>query len=122
MLPLTVAVDIRGTTDEVETARRPNAANFDGNNFSLITKRGSVTVTNSRKEVSNMCVSVSTGGKAEAATDNGIIKLNDYRQEDWDTNNSYLMRVNNHSDITWEFSLKPGETKKVEYTVSFYVR
>jgi hypothetical protein len=30
--------------------------------------------------------------------------------------------VNNHSDVTWELTLAPGETKTLEVRFSFYVR
>ena len=67
-----------------------------------------------------MCVTLSTGGKVSAASDDGKVKLNDFRAGDWDDQNN--MRVNNHSDVTWEFDLEPGKTKTLTYDVSFYAR
>jgi hypothetical protein len=119
LLPLTIAVDMHGTTDEEEISRKPNAAQFEGYEYALVQKKGTVTITNGRKENSEVCVSVGTGGKVETASDQGKIKLNDFHAEDWD--DASYTHVNNHSDISWEFTLKPGETKTVEYTVSFYV-
>ena len=120
LLPLTIAVDLRGTSDEEEISRKPNAAHLDDYEYSLVQKKGTITITNSRKEPSEVCISVATGGKIEKASDGGKVKINDFRAEDWDEG-SY-MRVNNHSDVSWEFTLQSGETKTVEYTVSFYVR
>ena len=120
LLPLTIAVDVRGATEEEEVSRQPNAANFESYSYALVKKKGTISVTNSRKENSDMCVSLAIGGKVESATDAGKVKLNDFRNDDWD--DAGYMRVNNHSDVTWEFTLKPGETKMVSYTVSFYVR
>jgi hypothetical protein len=120
LLPVTIAVDLRGAFDEQEIERKPNALHLDGYDYVLVKKRGSVTVSSYRKEKSDMRVSVSAGGKATAASDDGTIKLNDFRPDDWDDNG--LMRVNNHSDVTWELTLEPGETKTLTYEVSFYLR
>jgi hypothetical protein len=119
-LPVTVAVDIRGSADEQEAGRTANALRFDNDDWSEVRKTGTVTVTSFRKEKSAMCVTLSTGGKVAKASDNAKIKLNDFRAGDWDDQGN--MRVNNHSDVTWEFELEPGKTKTLTYEVSFYTR
>jgi hypothetical protein len=53
-------------------------------------------------------------------SDEGKIKLNDFRAGDWDE--AGQMRVNNHSDVTWEFELEAGKTKTLTYELSFYTR
>jgi hypothetical protein len=119
-LPVTVAVDLRGSADEQEVGRTPNALRFDGSDWSEVRKKGTVTVTSYRQEKSAMCVTLSIGGKVSVASDEGKIKLNDFRAGDWDE--AAYMRVNNHSDVTWEFELEAGKTKTLTYELSFYTR
>jgi hypothetical protein len=120
LLPLTVAVDLLGSFDEEETSRTPNALRVEGYDYTLIRKKGTLTVSSFRKEKSVMRLSVSVGGKVEQASDNGKAKLNDFRADDWvDAGHLY---VNNHSDVTWDLELEPGQTKTVTYSVGFYVR
>jgi hypothetical protein len=120
LLPLTVAVDLHGSFDEEETSRTPNALRVEGYDYTLIRKKGTLTLSSFRKERSIMRLSVGVGGKVEQASDDGRIKMNDFRAEDWV--DAGHLHVNNHSDVTWEMEIGAGETKKVSYTVSFYVR
>jgi hypothetical protein len=120
LLPLTVAVDLQGSFDEEETSRTPNALRVEGYDYTLVRKKGTLTVSSFRKEKSVMRLSAGVGGKVSEASDGGKIKVNDFRAEDWvDGGQLY---VNNHSDVTWEMEVGAGETKRVSYTVSFYVR
>jgi hypothetical protein len=118
-LPLTVAVDVRGDYKEEEIDRKANALNWNHSSYGLIRKRGTVTITNLRKEPSSVCVTVAVPGKADEASDGGAIVIDDYRQSDWMS--GWQNRVNNHSDISWEFDLKPGESRTLSCTYSFYV-
>ena len=119
-LPVTIAVDLRGSCDEVEAERKNNALRVEGYDYAQITKKGTITLTSFRKEKSDMRITLSAGGKVTAASDDGKIQINDYRTDDWDE--PTFMRVNNHSDVSWEVSLDPGQTKKITYEVTFYVR
>ena len=120
LLPLTVAVDLQGSFDEEETSRTPNALRVEGYDLTLVRKKGTLTVSSFRKEKSAVRLSVGVGGKVSEASDGGKIKVNDFRTEDW-VDGGHLY-VNNHSDVTWEIEIGAGETKRVSYTVSFYVR
>lgn len=120
MLPVTIAVDLRGTFDELEIERKANALHFDGDDFFAVKKKGTASITSFRKEKSDMRITVSTGGKVLAASDDAKIKLNDFRASDWDEPN--YMRVNNHSEVAWEFTLEPGATKTLTYEETFFVR
>jgi len=119
LLPVTVAIDLRGTTDEEEIERHANALHFDSWDYAQIRKKGTINITSYRSEKSAMRITLSTGGKVETASDDGKIKLNDFRPDDWDDTN--YMRPNNHSDVTWEFDLEPGKTKALTYTVNSYI-
>jgi hypothetical protein len=88
--------------------------------YTQVTKKGTVTVTNFRKEKGIMRVSVSTGGQVSDVSDGGKAVLNDFRPGDWQE--APYHHINNHSEVNWELTLDPGQTKTVTYTVSFYVR
>jgi hypothetical protein len=120
LLPLTVAVDMLSNTDEEEVSRKPNAINYDGTHYTLVTKKGTISLTNYRKEKSVMRISLSTGGRVENASDDGKVKMNDFIGSDWQDGGYHT--VNNHSDVTWDLSIDPGQTKTLTYTVSFYTR
>src|SRR6267142_281658 len=83
LLPLTVAVDMLSSYDEEETSRKANAINVDGTSYTLVTKKGTISVTNYRKEKSVMRISLSSGGRVEHASDDGKVKMNDFTASDW---------------------------------------
>ncbi|HNO77003.1 MAG TPA: hypothetical protein PKN33_03000 [Phycisphaerae bacterium] len=120
LIPVTVAVDVRGDYVEEELSRKPDAIVWNRKSYSLIKKRGTITLTNYRKENSQMRITTSIGGRATTASDNGDIHVNDHRRQDWNGHNHAV--INNHSDVTWELTLKPGESKTVSYEFEFYVR
>lgn len=121
LVPITVAVDLRGDVEEEEIERKANALKWNGDHYTLVKKRGQVTIRSSRKESSTVLVRVGVGGKADTVSDAGAIKVQDFRQSDW--NGGYFQpALNPHSEITWEVTLKAGETKTVNYTVGFYTR
>jgi hypothetical protein len=118
LLPLTVAVDMLSNYDEEEVSRKHNAINIGNTNYTLVTKKGVVSVTNYRKEKSVMRISLSTGGKIEQVSDEGKVKTNDFAAADWQESGYHV--INNHSDVTWDLSVDPGQTKTITYTVRFY--
>ena len=120
LLPLTVAVDIIGTSEEQETGRVNAAARFHDADYAQVTKKGTLKLTNHRKEKATARVTLSTGGKVTTVSDEGKVVINDFRGEDWQESGYHS--VNNHSDVTWDLTLEPGESKVVTYTVTFYVR
>jgi hypothetical protein len=119
LLPITVAVDVRGTHEEEEIDRKPKALRWGSYEWAHVRKKGTVTVTNYRDEPADMLISVNTGGKVESASDDGTIKINATRVEDWFGGHA---AINNHSDVAWSLTLEPGETRTVSYVVSYYVR
>jgi hypothetical protein len=120
LLPLTVAVDMLSSYEEEETARKHNAINIDNTNYTQVTKKGTISVTNYRKEKSVMRISISSGGRVEQVSDDGKVKTNDFTASDWQEGGYHTL--NNHSDVTWDLSIEPGQTRTLTYTVSFYTR
>ncbi|MCZ7644434.1 MAG: hypothetical protein M5U26_03990 [Planctomycetota bacterium] len=119
LLPVTVAVDMCGSFEEEELSRRANAISWNRNQYAEVRKRATVTVTNQRRELSRTRVTVSLGGRAENASDAGKVVVNDFRNADW--GNSNYRELNNHSDLSWDLELKPGETKKLAFEFTIYV-
>jgi len=120
LLPLTVAVDMLGNYDEEEVSRKANAIHVDGTSYTQVTKKGTISVTNYRKEKSVMRISLSSGGRVEQASDDGKVKVNDFATADWQEGGYHTL--NNHSDVAWDLNIEPGQTKTLTYTVSFYTR
>jgi len=120
LLPLTVAVDMISSHEEEEIARKHDAINFGNTSYTMITKRGTIKVTNYRKEKSVMRISLATGGRVSEASDDGKVKINDFAAGDWQESGYHV--ANNHSDVTWDLNVEPGQTKTLTCTVSFYVR
>ena len=120
LMPVTVAMDVRSEYEEQEIERTPNALKWNSQTYSLIRKKGTVTVTNFRNKDCELHIIVGVGGKAEEASDDGQTRLNDYRSTDWSGSN--YGQVNNHSDVTWTLTLPPGESKTLTFEFSFYVR
>lgn len=118
LLPVTVAVNIRGTLTEEEIERKTNVLNWGGHSYSLIRKKGTVTVTSFRSEASDMRVTVSLPGRAEEVSGDGAIVLDDHHPADWQGGGFWQ---NNHSELTWKLELAPGQTVELTYEVSFYV-
>jgi hypothetical protein len=118
LLPMTVAVNLRGTLAEEEIERKPNVLNWGGHSYSLIRKKGTVTLTSYRDADSDMRVTVSLPGKADAVSGDGRVRIDDFHPGDWQDGGFWQ---NNHSELVWELNLKPGQTVEMTYTVSFYV-
>jgi hypothetical protein len=119
LLPMTVAVDLRGTWTEQEVERTANVLSWSNAQYSQVRKKGTISLTSHRKEPSAVRATLAVGGRVEEASAGGTVVLNDLRSADW-AGSAYA--VNNHSDVTWELTLAPGETKTLEVTFSFYVR
>jgi hypothetical protein len=118
LLPVTVSVDLRGSIDEQEISRKPNALRYNSTDYTQITKKGTITINSFRNEKSQMRISFGTAGVVSKVSDDGQIKLNDGRGDDWDS--SDYARLNNHTDVTWDVTIEPGEKKTITYEVSFY--
>jgi hypothetical protein len=119
LVPITVAVDVRGTHEEQELDRQLKSVHWGGYDWALVRKRGTVTVTNYRDEPCDVLITVNSGGRADAVSDAGEIKINATRAEDWSGGHTAL---NNPSEIAWTLTLEPGATRSVTYDVTYYVR
>jgi hypothetical protein len=120
-VPVTIAIDARGSFDEKETGRDLKALQWEGYNYARIEKEATVHLCNNKKIELTVEITLRVGGKATKATDNGTIVLGAFRAEDW-TNYHGHPAVNNGSTVTWKAKLKPGETIEPKVTYHFFTR
>ncbi len=120
LLPLTVAVDLRGTLEEEEISREPNARLWNKHQYARIVKKGTITLTSYRAAPSQVRVALSVGGRITDADENADIRINEYAPDDWHAGGGGLW-LNNHSDVTWDLTLDPGQTRTLTYTCEFFV-
>jgi hypothetical protein len=121
LVPVTVAVDLRAEYREEETRREPNSVVWRGDAYAKVTKTGTITITSHRKEASTVRVRLRVGGKVEEGSDGARIEVDDFRRADWG-DDTYYWRLNNHSEVTWDLTLEPGETRDLTYTGWYHVR
>jgi hypothetical protein len=110
LLPVTVAVDVRTTYDEVETERVPRVHTWNNHTWSLIKKRGTLTVTNYRKEPARIRATLAVVGRAEDPGEGGVAQI--------DSSDD----VNARTRVVWEATIAPGETITRTVSASYYVQ
>lgn len=120
-VPLTVAVDVRGTYEESETERIIKAVTIDRTDYAKVTKKGTLRVTNYKKKAIALYATCQFGGNAIEASDGGKIAITDYQAADWQNVHSHPA-LSGHSTIRWELAIEPGATKEVTCRYSFHVR
>ena len=120
-LPLTVAMDVRGTYEEEEIERKLKAIHFDGYDYVRISKKGTLRVTNYKKESIELIIACSFGGNGTKASDEGKIMVTDFEGSDW-RNFRGNTALTGHSTIRWDLKLKSGETKEVTCEYHYFTR
>ncbi len=120
-VPITVAIDVRGTYAEKELARVLKAIRYRGYDHAKISKQGTLRVTNYKKEPVTLYLACELGGNALEASDDGTITITDFRSTDW-KNVSGQPGLCGHSTIRWQLELKPAETKEVTCKYEYYIR
>jgi hypothetical protein len=121
LVPVTVAVDIRGQFSEQEIERVPDAIEWRGNRYPKVRARGSIELTNHRTAASSTRVRLSVGGKALNPSDAGKVRVSGFDSRDWNQYDWWYW-INPHSDVEWEVELKPGEKKTLTVEYEYYVR
>jgi hypothetical protein len=106
LIHITTALDVRAQQSERETSRTANARVIDDRQYTLLQKKGTITVSSARKERSTVRVALSTQGKVERASHGGAVVVDE------------LDRVNNQSRVTWEVTVGAGETVTLGYDLS----
>jgi hypothetical protein len=133
-LPITNAVDIGVKKTDKETARTPNAANWNGNTFGRVDLAGTITLTNRHGKpveleiVRNVLGNVGTAdhqGKAEMLN---VLEDNSYRaagRPDWwgyYNWQDWWYHFNGVGAVTWKLTLDTGKSVDLGYTWNYYWR
>jgi hypothetical protein len=113
LLPLTVAVDVQAQHQEEVLERRPDALRVDGHSYTLVRKKGTITVRSFRAEPSAVVLTLSTGGKVDA--EGARIVHGDHRPED-----GVAPIANGHATVTWERTLEAKASRTLSYQVVVY--
>ena len=120
-VPVTVAVDMRGSSSEEEIDRQLKAINWDGYHYARIQQRASLHLRNHKAHAVDVEISLRFGGRAEEASDDGRIVLSPFRNDDWERYRG-SPAVNNSSTVLWKTELKPGATFAPTAVFHFFAR
>jgi hypothetical protein len=120
-VPVTVAVDLRGSFDEEETGRTLEALRWDGRTYARIDKTGTLSLANAKSLPVSAEITCHLGGRATEASDGGRIVLDAFRQDDWDAYRGH-QAVNNHSAVSWQQRIDAGATFQVTVAYHYFVR
>lgn len=114
-LPVTAAVSVRGTVDEIEEGRERRAEKWQGSYFSRLTNRATFKVTNALKAPIHLVLKAGVGGRAIKATKPGQIAVRGHDPSDG------VEGLNPHSEVTFALDLRPGEEREVQLTYLLFV-
>jgi len=120
-VPVTVAVDLRGSFLEHETGRQLKALTWNGHHYARITQRASLRLRSYKARAVDVEITLRFGGKATEASAGGSITLSPYRAEDWEQYRGDPA-VNNGSTVVWEKSLEPGDAFEATVDYHFFTR
>lgn len=99
---LTVATDIRGEQSQTEVSREPKR--IRNNDYDEVTVDGMLTISNFKKDPVKLIIKKAIVGDVLQSGSGNVVKQA-----------KKLTAVNVQSQITWEFTLAPGEEKKLDY-------
>jgi len=120
-IPVTVAVDLRGRVEDRETGRKAEKVLWRGHHYTRVDGKIDIELENNKQGAVPVEVRLRFGGKADSATADGTIRLNSFRNEDWD-NYRGEPAVNNSSQVTWKATVASGECFRPEVNYHFYLR
>ncbi len=121
LVPVTVAIDVRGDYADEEVGRTPKALHHQGYDYTRIDKRGAVTITNSKDEPVRLLLTCQFGGSTDAVSDEGTVRHGDYIASDW-MHNRNNHAVNQHSTVRWELELAAGATRSLTVEYHYFTR
>jgi hypothetical protein len=130
-LDLTTAVDVRVKKTDKETARVPNAATFQGDQYARIELAGTLALTNFSNKNIEIEVKREVLGKVKTADNGGTTEMINVFEDthqgypswwSWYSWPSWWHRMNGVGRITWKVPLKPKEKVDLNYTWSYFYR
>lgn len=120
-MPLAIAVDVRGSSIDEILERTPNAMIWEHNAYYRILAKGTLKVTNYKKEAITLLLQADFGGTCTETTDQGEFRVSAFSGADWENCTAHPA-LNSHSTVVWELELKPGETKEVSCKYYYFLR
>jgi hypothetical protein len=135
-LGITTAVDVRVKKTDNETARTPNAAIWQGDQYGRIDLTGKITLTNYRKEPVTVEVVRHVLGNVVSADNNGKVEMVNVFEDasftrgdgpypywwGWFSWPWWWHHFNGVGRITWTVQLEPGKPFDLLYTWNYYWR
>jgi hypothetical protein len=120
-VPITVAVDLRGSFAERETGRQLKALTWNHSEYAKISQRATLSLWSHKANAVDAEITLRFGGKADEASADGSVTLSPYRAEDWERYRGDPA-VNNSSTVVWKKSLEPGSQFEATVDYHFYTR
>jgi len=120
-LPLTVAVDVRGTYTDEEVGRKPRAIHLNGHDYTRVSKKGTLRVTNYKTDPIDLVLTCNLGGNATKASDDATITIGDFAAEDWAGNRGQQV-LTGHSRIQWTLKVDAGQTREATCEYEYFTR
>lgn len=109
---ITRAVDVQGDTNEYETARIRNAANFYGSSYDKVSVHGVLHVVNHKREAVRLEITKKLQGEVAQNPDGAKVVVVA----------EGLRRVNPNARLTWSVLLEAGKTADINYEYTLFVR
>ncbi len=131
-LPVTTAIDVKAKKSDQEVERAPDFVTWHGDRFARVDMKGSVKLTNYKKETIHVEVLRYVLGANPAANHGGAVRvLNALEDSTWSAWTPprwwrwynwphWWYHFNGVAEIRWELTLEPGETDELGYTWSYF--
>lgn len=134
-LTVTNAIDIKVKKEDKETARVPNAATWQGDQYGKIELNGTLSLTNFGSKPAELEIRRNVLGKVLSADHNGVAEMvnviedEDYRSEDiypawwqWYSWPHWWGHFNGIGRITWKPTIEPKQTLTLNYKWCYFWR
>ncbi len=120
-VPLTIAVDLKGSFAEEEVRRQPNKLHWNGNQYAQIDQLAKVVLRNNKNEDVEVEITLRMGGKIDASEPEGKTRISGYLADDW-RNYRGDGSVNNSSQVLWKTQVKARNTAKFRADYHYFLR
>ncbi len=120
-VPLTIAVDLKGSFAEEEVRRQSNKLHWNGDQYARIDQLAKVVLRNNKNEDVDVEITLRMGGKIDAAEPEGKTRVSGYLADDW-RNYRGDGAVNNSSRVLWKTQIKARETAKFRAEYHYFLR
>jgi hypothetical protein len=111
-IPMTASVNIAHEKNETESQRATKASNPSTDKFyDLVTLEGELKLKNFEKRNVEIAIANHVPGKPISASDGGVLA----------SDSTKLLLLEREGTVRWNVTLKPGETKTIQYKYERYV-